>query len=171
MSGYSIEIADTSRCLSIEREGADDVPRYATESFFYGCEYVEEDSSLMIASDIRTCEILRIGYSGVFYGMEAAYLEDYDQYEELEEKPKASFIPPRGAEGIGLGYYRDFTFYYSKESIKMLLEEGEPYYRYSDGRLTIYYDDDYTLLTIFIGGVTEEEYKSLRARKQRRKRF
>ncbi len=123
----------------------------------------------MIASDIRTCEILRIGCSGVFCGMETAYLEDYDQYDGLKKKPKASFIPPRGAEGIGLDYCCDYTFYYSKESIKILLEEGEPYYRYCDGRLTIYYDDDYTLLTIFIRGVTEEEYESLRARKQRRK--
>lgn len=167
MSSYSIHIADTPCHFEIKKEGAGDVPVYATESFFYGCEFVGEDSTLAIVSDLRTCEILRISCTGVFRGMEMEYLADYYECDDLRVKPKASFIPPKGAEGIGLDYYCDYTLYYSKECIKIPLEDGEPCYRYLDDRLTIYYDDDYKLLTIFINNLAKEEYESLAASKHK----
>ena len=167
MSDYSIHIVDTPCHFEIKKEGASDTPVYATESFFYGCDYGEDDSSLAITADLNTCEVLHIRYAGVFCGMETVYLDDCCEYDDLKVKPKVSFIPPRGAEGIGRDYIRDFTLYYSKERIKILLEDGEPYFRYHDDRLTIYYDDDYNLLTIFINDITKEEFESLQASKEK----
>lgn len=164
MSEYDIGIANETRHLHIRKRDADDVPRYLTESYTYGEEYVDEGSYVTITTDIRTCEILDISHVGMLYGCCACPMWDTDELDAEEEKPKASFVAPKDDDGMDPDDMRGYTSYYAQNAIKILLEDGEVHYRYCDDRLVLYYDEDKTLLTIFIDDVTEEEYERLAAK-------
>ena len=175
MGEYSVEIGVGSRYLRIRKKGADEVPRYLTESYAYECDYFEEDSScVIITTDIRTCEILDISYTGAFCGNYRVHsIWDSDEFDAEEEKPKASFIGPSDDDpdlGLDPDRMRGFSFYYAKDCMVMLLEDGEAYYRYHDDRLTIYYDKGYILLKFYVTDVTEEEFERMMAQRERGRR-
>ena len=175
MSEYSVDIGFGSQYLHIRREGADEVPWYLTESYAYECGYFEEDPScVIITTDIRTTEILDISYTGSFCGGYRVHsIWDSDEFDAEEKKPKASFIGP-GVDDPDLDLdpdrMRGFTFYYAKDCMVMILEDGEAYYRYHDDRLTMYYDKDYILLKFYVNDVTEEEFGRMMAQRERSRR-
>ena len=173
MSEYDVDIGVGSRYLHIRKKDADEVPRYLTESYAYGNDYFEDDSYVTITSDIRTTEVLDISYSGPFCGVRLECVGDSDEFDAEVVKPKVSFIGPSVDDpdlGLDPDRMRDFTFYYSKDCMVMILEDGEAYYRYHDDRLTIYYDRDYLLLKIYVTDVTEGEFERLMAQRERSRR-
>lgn len=160
MSDYSIDMTKDSCFFKIESETFDTIPYYMQKTFLYGTDD-GEISNLAFYTDIRTCEILAIICSNKRNAREVSYVIDYSEYDDLKEKRKASFITPRGV-GITYDYIQDFMVYYSKDTVKIIIEDGKPYYCYDHGRMKIYYDNNYELLEIYIKDLTSEEYEALK---------
>jgi hypothetical protein len=166
MSNYSIDLTKNSSFFIIKNEMFDTIPYYMQKTFSYGTDDGEY-SNLVIYTDIRTCEILAIVCSSKMNAIEIGCLFDcheFDIFDILKEKVKASFITPKGVVDT-YDFIHDFTAYFSKDMLKIIFEDGEPHYLYTDDRMKLYYDDDYNLLEIIINDLTEEEFEALRSKK------
>ncbi len=169
MKDFNIDITSDSYFFVIESEKYDTIPDYQKKTFYYGNDD-GEISNLAIFTDIKTCEILAIVCLKKVNAMDFSVLYDDNEYADLKKKVKASFITPKGVGKDTYNFISDFTIYYSKDMLEVIIDdESEPCFSYTDGRMSIYYDADYNLLNIIVHDLTAEEYESLKKKTEGKK--